>query len=72
MVPVFNQNNNYYNVVNDFKSDEEIEENLFDVDIDKNIEPTPKSTINAKVVQASKQLQVLYNDDANKIVEQAA
>ena len=31
----------------------------------------PKTTINAKVGQAMKKLQALYNDNANKIIEQA-
>ena len=33
---------------------------------------TPKTTVNAIVVQAMKKLQALYNDNANKIVKQAA
>ena len=73
-VSVVNQNINNYNEVSDSKSesDNKSEENLFDVDIDKEVEATPKITISAKVVGETKQLQALYNDDANKIVEQAA
>ena len=33
---------------------------------------TPKTTLNPKVVHAIKNLQVLYNNDANNIVEQVA
>ena len=74
MVPVVNQNNNNYNIVSDSKSerDEETEEDLFDVDIDDKVKATPKTTINAKVVQMIKQLQALCNNSANKIVKQEA
>ena len=74
MIPVVMQNNNDYNVVSDSKSesDDKSEENLFDVNINKEVETRPKTIINSKVVQAMKQLQALYNDDANKIVKQAA
>ena len=73
MIPVVMQNNNDYNVVSDSKSesDDKSEENLFDVNINKEVETRPKTIINSKVVQAMKQLQALYNDD-NKIVKQAA
>ena len=37
-----------------------------------NIEATPKTTINANVVQAMKKLQASYIDDAIKIIKQAA
>ena len=41
-------------------------------EIDDNIEATPKTTLNQKVVYAIKNLQALYNEDANKIVKQVA
>ena len=47
-------------------------DDLFIVDINEEVEATPKTTINAAVVQAMKQLQTSYNNDAKKIVEQAA
>ena len=67
MIPIVNQNNNYCNTVSDSESkseDNEGKENVFDKDIDKEVKATP--TINAKVVQAMKKLQALYNDNANK------
>ena len=60
-VPVVNQNNNNYIVVSDSESesdDEEAEENLFKDDINEEIKATPKTIINAKVVQAIKKLQL--------------
>ena len=41
-------------------------------EIEEAIEVTPKTTINPKVVRTIKNLQALYNEDANKIVDQAA
>ena len=68
MVQIINQNNNYnYNVVNDYKSDEEANKNLFDEDATK-----LKTTVNTKVIQVMKMLQVSYNDDVNKTNEEAA
>ena len=46
-------------------------ENFFDEDIDDKVIASPKSTINAKVIQAMKKLQALYNDNANKIIKDA-
>ena len=42
------------------------------VDIDKKVEAPSKTTVNARVVQAMKQLQALYKEDVNKINKQAA
>ena len=53
-------------------NDEESEENVFDNDINEEIEVTPKTTINAKVVCTMKKLQALCNDDTSKIVAHAA
>ena len=73
MLPVINQNNNnYYDIVSDSNGDNELEENFFDEEINDEFEATTKTTINAKVVQAKKKLQALYNNDANKIVKEAA
>ena len=49
MVPAVNQNNNNYKVVSNSKSesdDKEVEENVFDNDIDEKEEATPKTIIN--------------------------
>ena len=73
MVPIINNYNNS-NVVSESDSDDNIEsdnKNFFDEDIDDQVKATPKTTINAKVVQPMKKLQASYNNDANKIVKQA-
>ena len=44
---------------------------FFDEDIDDQVKVAPQTTINTKVVQAMKKFQALYNDDENKIIEQA-
>ena len=44
---------------------------IFNEDINEDVEATPKTIINAKVVGAMKNLQALYNADANKTVKQA-
>ena len=55
MVPVINQHNdNHCNVVSDSESENDDEENLFDEDVNKKKESTPKNAINAKVAQAKK------------------
>ena len=65
-----NQNDSYYcNVYSNFKSNEEAEENLFEK-VDDEIKVTPKTTFNSKAVHVKKNLQALYNKDANKIIEQ--
>ena len=70
-VPTVNQiNDNNYNVVNNSKNNEEAKKNLFDEDINED-EVTLKTTVNTKVVQATKKLQASYNDYANKIVKAA-
>ena len=63
--------NNYINcnVVSDSESDDEVKENLFE-EIDDKIEVTLMAKLNPKVVLNMENLQVLYNEDANK--EQAA
>ena len=51
MVPVLNQNNNKtYNIINNFKSNNEIEENVFDEEMNNEVKATPKTTINAEMV----------------------
>ena len=76
MVPVVITTNNV-NVVSDFDSDsskDDIEnnyDNFFYKDINDQVKATPQTTINGKVVQAMKKLQASYNNNANKIVEQA-
>ena len=44
---------------------------VFDEDINKEVNETPKTTINTKVVYMMKKLQASYNDDGNKIVKHA-
>ena len=69
LVPIINQHNNNFNVVVDAKTEsyDESEEHFFNKNIDKEVEGAPKTTINA-----IKKLQALYNNDANKIMEQAS
>ena len=67
-VPIISKNNNY-NVISDSNSDNNIKNDnkiMFDEDINDEVESIPKTTINAKVVQAMKKLQASYNDNANK------
>ena len=69
-------NNSTLNVVSDSDIDSSKEDfenknvNFFDNDINNQVKITPQTTINAKVVQAMKKLQALYNDNANKIIKQ--
>ena len=76
MVPAINNNNknnnNNYNAVSDSESNNKSKENHFDEDINEEIKADLKTTINIKVVHAMKKLQALYDDDANKIVKEAA
>ena len=65
-VPIINNNDDNYNIVSD-----KHEENFFNKDIDDKVKVTTKTTINAKVVQKMKKFQALYNDNSNKIIEQA-
>ena len=73
MVPIVGQNNNKSDVLRDSNSnsDNKSQENLFDKDINKEVEMTPKTTFNTKVVWALKKLQASNNNDANKTVKQA-
>ena len=77
MVSVVNNNMNRVNIVSDFDSDlskedfENSNNNFLDEDVNDEVKISPNTTVNAKVVQAMKRLQALYNDDANEIVEQA-
>ena len=50
MVPVTNQNNKNCNVVSDSVSKSNKGENLFDDDVNEEMEANPKTTDNAKVV----------------------
>ena len=71
--PIINQNNNNNsNIVSDSKSKSDDKEKLFDDDVNEDTEVTPKTTVNAKVVWEMKKLQASYNDDTNKIIEEAA
>ena len=70
---IINDNNNSYIVI-DFNGNTDIKngnKNCFDKDIDNEVEATPKTTINTKVVQAMKKLQALFNNSANKVIKQA-
>ena len=70
-------NNNNVNVVTNSKKDsskedlENNDENHFDENINNKVKATAQTPINAKVVQAMKKLQALYNNDANKVIKQA-
>ena len=73
-VPVVNNNNNNVNVVTDFNSHNDIKhdnKNLFDEDIDDEVEAAPHTTIKGIVVHEMKKLQASYNNHSNKIVKQA-
>ena len=61
MVLVINGNNNNYNIVGDSKSNNEVQKNSFDDNINEDIKVTLKTTINAKVVWVMKMLQALYS-----------
>ena len=62
-----NDINNYY-VVSNSNSDDEAKENFFGW---QKIKVMPMTTLNQKLVQAMKNFQAWYDEDANKIVEQA-
>ena len=66
-----NYNNDYY-IVSSSESKVEVEENIFEGQIEDKIEVTPKTKLNPKVARVIKNLQALYNEDAKKIVGQAA
>ena len=74
--PVDNKNN-YKNVVSDSdiaSNDDDFEnneENFFDKDINDQLIASPKTTINAKVIQAMNKLKASYNYNANKIIKDA-
>ena len=51
--------------------EEEVEENFFDQKIEDGLKVTSEITLNQKVVRAIKNLQVLFNGDANKVMKQA-
>ena len=51
---------------------DEVEENLFQKQIEDEIEGTLKTTLNPKVLRVVKNLQASHNDDANIIMELAA
>ena len=52
------------------KGKNEEEENFFQEHIKHKIEETPKTRLHPQVMKVMKNLQALYNADANKIVEQ--
>ena len=73
MILVINQNNNnYYYLVSDSESNDKAHDNLFDENINNEVEATLIAIVNAKVVWAMKKLQASYNKDANKILEEVA
>ena len=68
-------NNNNINVVSNSDSDsseEDVENNedFFDKGINDQVIISPQITVNAKVIHAMKNLQALYNEDANKIIKE--
>ena len=70
-------NNNGLHVVSDSNSDSSDDDfktnkkNLFAKVVDDKVIASPKTSINIKVIPAMKKLQALYNNDANKIIEDA-
>ena len=69
MVPIINNNNNNNNIVSASDSDTDIEndnKNVFDEDIDDEVKVTSKTTINAKVVWAMKNLQLCTKTKLSK------
>ena len=71
-VPVINQNkNDNYNAVSDSESKSNIEENPFEVDVNKEVKLTPQTTVNSKVAQAMKKLQASYDNDINEFFKKA-
>ena len=74
-MPSVINNYNKSNVVSDSDRDNDTkkdDKNFFDEDIDNEVKATPKTTINTKVVWSKKKPQASYNDNANKIIEQAS
>ena len=72
---MISENVNNRNVIRDSNIDNDNNnknENIFDEYIDDKLEVTSITTTNAKVVQTMKKLQAVYNDDANKIINQAS
>ena len=59
MVPVINNKNNTYDVVIDFKSDDDVEEKLFDEDFDVEMKAMPRNTISTWMVWTMEKLQAL-------------
>ena len=59
MVPIVSQNNHHNNKISDSNSgnNDKNKENVFNENIDKEVEVTLKITINSKVVHAMKKLQ---------------
>ena len=73
MVPVINQNNsNDFKVVSDSKSNDKANKNLFNKDVNDEVDAVPKNIVKAKVGQSLKKLQTSYNKDAKRIVKEAA
>ena len=65
-------NNDNFNKVNNYESNPEAKAKLFEGRVENEIKVTPKNKLNTKGIQAMKNFQASYNEDANKIVEQAA
>ena len=65
-------NNGNYSIVNDdSNSNDEIEKNIGDHEFDEELKVTLAIILNQKVIRVMKNLQALYDEDMNKIVEQA-
>ena len=68
-----NENNsNNYNVISDSESDNEVEENVFEEQLEDELKVNPKNTLNPTVVFAMTNLHASYNEDAKSNKEQAA
>ena len=50
----------------------EAKENIFDEDANDEVEATPKTTVNARVVHAVRKFQTSYNNNVNKIAKKAS
>ena len=54
------------------KSKDKTKETFFDKDSKDEVEPTPQTTANTKMIQAMRKVQALHSDDANKLVKETA
>ena len=65
-------NDNRHNLISNFESNDDEEDNFFVNQIEKESKTTPKTTLNSQVVRGMKNLQASFIESVNKIEEQAA